>query len=79
MPRVRIKNKEYKLKDFSAWLIGQMAIRGMRQTDLGELLGMTQQMISQKLKKQSFTVAELMTIVHEFDVSADELEHLLKY
>ena len=42
MPRVTIKKKEYKVSDFSKWIVGKMYEQGLTQADLAKMIGITQ-------------------------------------
>lgn len=53
MPRIALnteQKKEYKLKDFKAWIHKQMKLNGMNQSDLGKVLGVSQVRVSQMLQ-----------------------------
>ena len=53
MPRVALsidQKKDYKLKDFKGWVVKQMKLNGKTQAEVGEVLGITQGMVSQMLK-----------------------------
>lgn len=88
MPRVTIKKKEYKLIDFKVWVIGQMALHHKTQKELGEVLGLTQGEISQKLKipdkrkkgrasLDPFSLGQVLEIFDYFDASPEDKLRLL--
>lgn len=79
MPRVTLKKREYAEKDFIKWLKSEMEDRGIKQEDMGKLLGISQQAFSARVKKRQFNIKEVMIIFHEFDTPTDEIGHLLKY
>ena len=71
MPRVAVNKYRYIVNDLYAYLIGQMKVKGYTQERLGEELGLTQQVISSKLRKQQLTTLELIQIIDilEIDVT----------
>lgn len=78
MPRVSIKKKDYKVTDFKRWLIGEMGVRGIRQKDIGEWLGISQPAVCNKMKKGEFSLKELITIFEKFGTSEEQIGKLLK-
>lgn len=78
MPRVSIKKKDYKVTDFMRWLIGEMGVRGIRQKDIGEWLGISQPAVCNKMKKCEFSLKELITIFEKFGTSEEQIGKLLK-
>ena len=55
MPRVILKRQEYKVSDFSEWLVGKMYTKELTQADMGKLLGITQPAFQNRLKKGLFS------------------------
>lgn len=78
MPRVRIKKKEYAVSDFKKWLIGEMAMQNIRQKDMAEWLGMTQQAVSLKIQKSDFSLKELIVIFDKLQTDKEQIGNLLK-
>lgn len=78
MPRVSIKKKDYKVTDFKRWLIGEMGVRGIRQKDIGEWLGISQPAVCNKMKNGEFSLKELITIFEKFGTSEEQIGKLLK-
>lgn len=79
MPRVARKKREYTASDFVKWLEGEMWDRGIKQEDMGQLLGISQQAFSKRVEKRQFDVKEIMLIFHEFDTPPEKIGQLLKY
>lgn len=50
MPRVNGKRIEYKNADLYAYIIGKMKARDMTQKELGDMLGLSQQVTSAKVE-----------------------------
>ena len=90
MPRVDIKKKEYKLKDFKGWVRAQMHINHKTQKDIGDALGVTQANISYMLKipdqkkkgeninPDPFSYGQLLVLFQLFDTPDEERLRLLK-
>lgn len=79
MPRVALKKREYQALDFIKWLESEMWDRGIKQEDMGNLLGISQQAFSKRVEKRQFDVKEIMLIFHEFDTPPEKIGQLLKY
>lgn len=78
MPRVRIKKKDYAINDFRKWLIGEMAVQNIRQKDLAEWLGMSQQAVSIKIQKSDFSLKELIILFDRLQTDKEQIGNLLK-
>ena len=77
MPRVNGKRIEYKNADLYAYIIGQMKARSMTQKELGELLGLSQQVTSAKLKRRGLTTKELIEVIEILDIDAATIGQLI--
>ncbi len=86
MPRVAIKKKDYKILDLIGWVTHQMKMLGLRQSDVAEALGISQQRVSVMLKIPKkgeripvdvFTYGDLLTLCELFGVSDEEKQKLL--
>jgi predicted transcriptional regulator len=77
MPRVNGKRIEYKDADLYAYIIGQMKSRGMTQKEIGELLGLSQQVTSAKLKRRGLTTKELIEVIEILDIDAATIGQLI--
>ena len=78
MPRVSLKKIEYQLFDLSCYILGDMRAKGITQTDMAAVLGMTQGNLSQKLKSCTLTVEELIQIFEKLGTSPEKIGTLLK-
>lgn len=78
MPRVSIKKKEYKVSDFSKWIVGKMYEQKLTQKDMGELIGITQPAFQNRLKKGLFSYSEVLTLFKELGASDTEILNLMK-
>lgn len=79
MPRIKAKKSEYMAKDFSAWLVGQMWLRGKTQEDVAKWIHCERSYVSKKLKNHSFKLEEILIIFHELEVTPEEMSKLLLY
>lgn len=79
------QKKAYKLKDFKGWVVKQMKLTGKTQSDVGKALGLSQSMVSARLKipgsKSSkrinpdpFSYGDLFDL---FDTDEEEMKRLL--
>lgn len=78
MPRVSIKKKEYKARDFCKWLYGELKERKIRQREVAEWLGITQPAVSQKIDKCDFNFMELLIIFEKLGTDQEQIGKLLK-
>jgi len=78
MPRVSLKKTEYRLRDLSSYILGEMRFQRITQTDMAAVLGMTQGNLSQKLKACTLTAEELIQIFEKLGTSPEKIGTLLK-
>lgn len=85
MPRVTLKKRDYKLKDFKGWVNGQMRVHGLNQEEVARKLGITQQGLSARLKVRNsempdpFSYGDLLILFDLFETTDEEKLRLLKY
>ncbi len=86
MPRIAIKKKDYKILDLKGWVVHQMKMSGLKQSDVAEALGISQPNLSRMLKIPNqkdhietdvFTYGDLLTLCELFGVSGEEKQKLL--
>lgn len=78
MPKVYFKKKEYKVAEFTKWICGSMKLTNENQTDIGKLLGVTQQGLSYKMKHGTFTLYETIVLLAHFDATDKEIIHIMR-
>lgn len=85
MPRVAIKKKEYMIADLPGWITGRMYTKGLKRKDLADLLGITPQAFSSRLRKNGrgdpkdvFTYGDLLTLFKALDATDEEILRLTK-
>ncbi len=86
MPRVAIKKKNYKILDLKGWVVHQMKMSGLKQSDVARALGISQSRVSVMLKIPKrgeripvdvFTYGDLLTLCELFGVTDEEKQKLL--
>ncbi len=85
MPRVAIKKKDYMIADLPSWIVGKMYTKGLKQKDLANLLGITPQAFSFRLRKNGrgdpkdvFSYGDLLTLFKALDATDEEILRLTK-
>lgn len=78
MPRIIQNRKKYKTNDIGAWVRGQLYKEGKSFAELGEALDMSEQAVSYKLKHNSFSYADLLTVFEFLGSSDDEILYLMR-
>lgn len=78
MPRVSINRKRYMANDFSEWIIGRMHSLNMKQKDLGQSLGISQQAVCQMLKSGRFEYQQIITIIKVLHATDEEILRFMK-
>lgn len=78
MPRVAIKKNDYIIKDFRRWLIGELKVQGLRQADMAQWLGISQQAVSAKLKSGKFDMKELLIIFEKLNTDSETVRNIFR-
>lgn len=78
MPRVAIKKNDYIIKDFRRWLIGELKVQGLRQADMAQWLGISQQAVSAKLKSGNFDMKELLIIFEKLNTDSETVRNIFR-
>lgn len=79
----------YKLKDFKGWVVKEMKINGITQSDLGKVLGVSQVRVSQMLKitdpksnsrvdQDPFSYGDLLVMFDMFGTPDEEILRLMR-
>lgn len=84
MPRITAKRKDYMIKDFSIWIVGKMHLMKIRQSDMADALGITQQALSSRLNvkegekpKDAFSYGDILTIFKMLDATDEEKQRFM--
>lgn len=78
MPRVYIKRREYKVTDFSRWIAGKMLELKLNQTDMGQLIGISQSAFSNRLEKGLFSYEDMLILFEKLKATDEEILRLMK-
>lgn len=78
MPRVAIKKKEYKVSDFSKWIVAKMYEQNLRQQDIAEIMGISQPAFCNRLRKGLFSYADILTLFQKLGATDNEILGLMK-
>ena len=78
MPKVYLSEKDRLSARLAKWVYGEMKLRGMTQAQLAEMLFISQQALSKKLSRASFSYEDFVLLVKVFEPTANELAALVK-
>lgn len=84
MPRVTLNKKKYMLQDMAGWIAKKMFLKGMKQEDLGNILGISQPAVYKRLKggkeegKDNFSAGDMMTLFKELEATDEEILAMMK-
>lgn len=83
MPRVAINKKKYMLQDLYVWIKGKMDLKDMTQTELGEVLGISQETVSARLSglrqgRDTLKHNDLVTIFKTLEATDEEILRFMK-
>lgn len=59
-------------------IYGRMKVKRITQTQMGEMLGISQQGFSKKLKKAQFTYLELVMVFEKLEMSGEEILSVMR-
>lgn len=76
MPRVHITKTDRQRDRIVAYVISELKVRGLRQQDLANYMGISQQALSNKLRRKSFHFEDYVQIVNYFNADDYELRRL---
>ena len=78
MPKVIINKHEYKSNTIGSWVVMWLKRAGKFEKDLASELGISQQGASFKIRKNSFTYPDLLTIFDYLEVPEEEILQVMK-
>lgn len=77
MPKIYLSRKA-KLNDrFVVWLTGQMSVKGISQKRLADVMEISQQALSKKIRAQQFSFTDFITIVEFFEPEVEDIAWLI--
>lgn len=71
MPRIRQNFIAYKNTDFVKWLAGEMQDRRLSQSDLAEVLSVSQFAVSRKMREHTFSFEDKLRIFKELEADKE--------
>ena len=78
MPRVKELNYRYKHQDVGMIIDGHRRRKGLKQTELADDAGMSQQLYSYKVKHNAFDYVDLIRLFNALELTDDEIVRLMK-
>ena len=64
--------------DLSKWIVGKMYEMKLRQSDLAEMIGVSQPAFCQRLKKGMFSYEDLLTLLKNLNATDEEILKMMK-
>ena len=78
MPRIRELKTNYMLTDIGSTLDTFRKVKHLKQKDLAEMCGISQQNLSNKFTHNSFKYEDLIKIFHALELTDDQIVRLMK-
>lgn len=78
MPKVFLSKSDKQNERLTGWVYGRLTREGLTQTKLAEMMGLSQQLLSYKLKTRSFTFGEFVSLIDVLNPDAEEIVWLVK-
>ena len=78
MPKVMINRLQYKVRDIGNMVRFWLIRSGKYEKDLAAQLGISQQGVSQKIRKNQFSYSDLVVIFDFFEVPNEEILRVMK-
>lgn len=76
MPKVFLSENAKMKSRLAGWIYGELKLRKMPQEVLAEELGISRQALGKKLRAQSFSYEDFITVVRVFEPDSKTLERL---
>ena len=76
MARVYVTKTDRQRDRLVAYVISELKVRGLRQQDLANYMGISQQALSQKIRRKSFHFEDYVQIVNYFGADDFHLRRL---
>lgn len=77
MPKAIINKKQYRVNDIGNWVVKWLHQAGKRLQDLADELLITQPALSYKIKNNSFSYGDLLTIFDYLNVPDSEIIYVM--
>lgn len=77
MPKIFLSETDKLNNRLTSWIYGEMKNQGMSQSELAKEMGISQQLLSYRLKHKLISFEDFVTIVKTFQPEDDDLLRLL--
>lgn len=77
MPLVFLSKTDRQGARLATYIHGELKLRRLRQEDLAKYMGISQQALSHKLSRRSFTFGDLIKICDYFNTDLEEVGRLV--
>ena len=77
MPKVYLSEQEKLNSRLTAWVYGELKVNGISQQELAEELGISQQLLSYRLKNKLISFSDFTCFVRVFKPDAEEVMRLV--
>ncbi len=77
MPKVFLSKQDKLNEKLSVWIYGQMQTKGIKQHQLAEQMGMSQQLLHYKLKHKSFSFKDFLFVVEALQPDISDIAWLV--
>lgn len=78
MPRVFLNEQDKLNSRLASWVYGELKVNGISQRELAEELGISQQLLSYRLKNKAISFSDFTCFVRVFKPDAEEIMRLIK-
>lgn len=78
MPRVYLTKQDKLNNKLTALIYGTMKVKHITQTQMAEVLGISQQAFGKKLKKAQFTFSELFMVFEKLELQDEEILSVMR-
>lgn len=78
MSKVYISENRFLCSKLSAWVIGEMKIQKITQSQMADQMGISQQALSRKLNEYTFSFDDFLDFVKILKPHEDEIVRLVK-
>lgn len=78
MPKVFLTSCDRLNNKVASWIYGEMRTHGISQRQLASELGISQQLLSYRLKHRIISISDFATFVRLFQPETDEIVRLIK-
>ena len=77
MPTIYLTNEDKLSARLAKYIYGELAVRKMSQEKLADVMGITRQALTNKLRRQSFSFGDFVSVVSYFKPDEQEMNRLV--